>query len=86
MALRDQPWRAVLAAACAIAAAFSGQIAVDRYHERWDYFAPTILIVVGLAFAWRAARSKVRWDRMLGYPIFALLALIVVFMVFDRLR
>lgn len=85
MALRDQPWRAVLAAACGIAAGLSGQIAVDRYHERSDYMAPTILIVIGLAFAWRAIRSKVRWDRMLGFPVFGLLALIVVFMIFDRI-
>jgi hypothetical protein len=84
MALRDQPWRAVLAAACAIAAGTSGQIAIDRYHERSDYIAPTILIVVGLACAWCAIRSKVRWDRMLGYPVFGLLALIVVFMIFGR--
>jgi hypothetical protein len=84
MALCDQPWRAVIAAACAIAAGMSGQIAVDRYHDRSDYIAPIILVVLGLAFAWRAVRSKIRWDRMLGYPVFGLLALIVVFMVFDR--
>jgi hypothetical protein len=43
------------------------------------------LVVVGLAFAWHAIRSKVRWDRMLGWPVFGLLAIIVVFMIFDRI-
>ena len=62
----------------------SGQIAVDRYDELSEYIAPRILIVVGLAFAWHAIRSKVRRDRMLGYPVFGLLAMIVIFMIFNR--
>jgi hypothetical protein len=86
MELRDSPWRAALGTACVIAAALSGPIAVDPYQRRWDYFPPTILVVVGLAFAWRATRSKARWDRLLGYPLFVVLALAVVYMIFDRLR
>jgi peptidoglycan/LPS O-acetylase OafA/YrhL len=86
LALRDCPWRAALAAVCAIAAGKSGPMAVDRYYEQSDYIAPTVLAVFALALAWRATRSSVRWDRVLGYPVLGLLALIVVFMVLDRAR
>lgn len=84
MTLRNQPWRAFLAIVCAAAAGMSGQIAVDPYHERSAYIAPTILIVVGLLFAWLATRSRLRLDRILGYPAFGLLSLVVIFMFLDR--
>jgi hypothetical protein len=86
MALRDQPWRSILAIAFTIAVAFTGHVAIDEYHELSDYIAPTILSAIGLAFAWRATRSQVRWDRLLGYPTFGVLALLVLFMIIDRTR
>jgi hypothetical protein len=78
------PWR--IAAACSLAAAagMRGALVVDGYHTLFDLAVGTILIVAALLFAWRAVRSPVRWDRLLGYPVFGLMVLIILFMILDR--
>jgi hypothetical protein len=83
--VRRVGWRSGAALACTIAAAMAGPISVDRYQtEPTPTVASTVLAVVGLAFAWRAIWSGWREERLLGWPIGIALALLCLYMAYDR--
>jgi hypothetical protein len=78
-------WRGKVALALVPVAALSGSISVDSYTAWREYIPPVILVGIAICFAITAVRSKHHADRLLGWPALAVLALLCVYMLVDRI-
>jgi hypothetical protein len=81
------PWRGILAILCAIGAGMSGSVPLSVYElSPATYIPPMVFTTIGIAFAWRAIISGTRRDRLVGLPVFVSLALLLVFIIRDRMQ